>query len=272
MYVAPTGRHLLVMGDRLRLGTGPPENFSRPAIDALFRSAALSRGGQTIGVLLTGLLDDGVAGLAAVKKSGGRTVVQDPADAAFPDMPRNALDAVEVDHVAGLAEVPALLQELTRRPTAQDARTAPPGQKVMRDLEMETRIALGTPAVFDPEQLGPPAPFTCPDCSGPLFRMPDDSIERFRCLVGHAVSAHTLAAGQRESIERALWAAARALRERARLLDKLAKDNLARAGTRAAMYAGNAREARKHSELVLSLLPATEEGPPADEDHPSLRR
>ena len=114
LYIAPPDFHLLLEPDeRLALWHGPKETYFRPAINPLFRSAAESYRDRVIGVILTGSLDDGVAGLAAVKQHGGLAVVQHPDDARFPNMPRTAILRVQVDHVARLADIPRLLIQLS---------------------------------------------------------------------------------------------------------------------------------------------------------------
>src|SRR5262249_7344352 len=112
IYVAPPGRHLVVDQGHVRVTTGPSENGFRPAIDVLFRSAAKAHGRRVIGVVLTGLLDDGTAGLLSVKKSGGLAIVQDPRDAMHADMPRNALAYVEPDYCLPLDEIGRALVNL----------------------------------------------------------------------------------------------------------------------------------------------------------------
>jgi two-component system, chemotaxis family, protein-glutamate methylesterase/glutaminase len=119
IYIAPPGRHLLVEGEQIRLGSGPRENNARPALDPLFRSAALCCAPRAIGAVLTGMLGDGAAGLLALKQCGGITVVQDPSDAAFPEMPTTALSRSKPDHIVGLRGMPALFDQLVRQPAGQ---------------------------------------------------------------------------------------------------------------------------------------------------------
>ena len=218
IYVAPPDNHLLIEDGRMRISRGPKENRHRPAVDPLFRSAARYYGRQVIGVVLTGALDDGTAGLLAIKKRGGVAVVQDPEDAMVPDMPRSAMEAVSADHVVPLAEMPALLAELT-------------GQKVSGNgaggtsrLEKETQIAeFDMNAIEDDNRPGVPSQFACPDCGGVLWELSEEGILRFRCRVGHAYTADSLSAEQNEEVESALWAAMRALEEGASLAKRLAE-------------------------------------------------
>ena len=185
--VSPSGVHLLIGPDGIRLGYGPRENMARPAVDPLFRSAALSFGPRVIGVVLSGDLNDGTAGLAAVKQCGGIAVVQDPGDALAPAMPRSALSQVTVDHCLPAAELGALLVRLPRLPAGKPS-------PVPADIRLEVAIAAGTGSSLDEiKKLGNPSPFTCPECNGVLSEMKGAVPLRFRCQVGHAYTADTLA-------------------------------------------------------------------------------
>ena len=167
IHVAPPDHHLLVDGARLRLARGPKEHHARPAIDPLFRSAALAHGPGVVGVVLTGRLDDGTAGLQAIKAGGGITVVQDPADAIEPSMPASALRHVQVDHCVPLAGIGALLDSLVRTDVAP--RAAAPEIEVASTMTHEHALSL---SLGDPMQhlqaIAAPSPFVCPDCSGGL--------------------------------------------------------------------------------------------------------
>jgi two-component system chemotaxis response regulator CheB len=221
IYVAPSDRHLVVEPGRVRLVKGPKENGHRPAVDTLFRSAARAYGPRVVGVVLTGALDDGTAGLLAVKKQGGLAVVQDPADAFCPDMPRSALEYVAVDHCVRLREVGALLERLVALPVKlRSAKASPPSRRMNEEVKamtMETRTLAGAPPEY-----GEPSHFSCPDCGGVLFEMEDDGLLRFRCRTGHGYTSEALAAGQQKGMEEALWAALRALEENAALARRMA--------------------------------------------------
>jgi two-component system chemotaxis response regulator CheB len=239
--VAVPDRHLMVFDHHGRLSEGPTENGHRPAINALFRSVALSFGPQAIGVLMSGVLDDGVLGLAAIHSRGGTTVVQDPDDAAFPAMPRNALNAGVVHHQASAADIGALLTKLAERQIEE--RDMEPDLS----MELENRIAMGSrfDMSIDSEALGPPSGYTCPDCNGSLMTVSETG---FRCRVGHAWSAETLLAARDDEVDNALWIALRSLQEKARMARKLA-DNVGpgRLGQR---YTDVADEA-EHAATVL---------------------
>lgn len=222
IHVAPPDRHMLIAGEGcLQVSMGPRENGSRPAIDPLFRSVALAYGPRAVGVILTGMLDDGAAGLRAIKLCGGTTVVQDPAEAVAPSMPRSALRASRADHCVGIAELGPLLDQLARVPI--------PEQNIMdatarRELEIEAAIGAGDRASLDGARLfGEPSLFTCPECHGVLSRMRGDTTLRFRCHTGHAFTAESLLNAVRQESEAALWGAIRSLQEQAMLLEHLAQ-------------------------------------------------
>jgi two-component system chemotaxis response regulator CheB len=219
IYIAPPDYHLLVESDRIRLTKGPKENRFRPAIDPLFRSAAYAYGSRVVGVVLTGALDDGTAGLWAIKDRGGIAVVQDPAEAEQSSMPASALANVPVDHCVPVSEIPPLLVTLTQQEAGEESR-AP----VSKDLEIETKIALeGDAADLDVKQLGELSEFTCPDCHGTLVKLTNDKLLRFRCHTGHSFGSASLLAELSDSVEQSLWTAIRAVEERIRLLKHLAQ-------------------------------------------------
>jgi two-component system chemotaxis response regulator CheB len=219
IYVAPPDHHLLLELGRIRLTKGPKENRFRPAVDPLFRSAAYVYGSRVVGVVLSGALDDGTAGLWAIKDRGGVAVVQDPADAEQPSMPRSALANVQVDHRLPVSEIPPLLVTLTEE-TIMDESRAP----VSKDLEIETKIALGADAAdLDVKQLGKISEFTCPDCHGSLIQLTNGNLQRFRCHTGHSFGSASLIAELTDSVEQSLWTAIRAVEERIRLLKHLAQ-------------------------------------------------
>lgn len=198
-YTAKPDHHLLIENDRLVLGRGPRENHARPSVDVLFRSAASACGPRVIGVILTGQLDDGSAGLWSVKRAGGIAIVQDPLDAERPGMPTSAMQAVDVDHCVPLRDLAALLTRLAGTPALSAAATRP-------DL-------LGAPV------LG--LTFACPDCQGPLsqVRVPEERMVRFRCHVGHAYSVMSLLAAQIQAREQLLWTVVRTLEDEAVLTE-----------------------------------------------------
>ena len=217
IYIAPPDQHMVLDGPVIRLSNGPKENHSRPAIDPLFRSAALSCGPRAIGGVLTGMLDDGSAGLRAIKDCGGTAVVQDQADADVPDMPRSALACVEADHVVPLAALGGLLYELARRPGAIDMLEPP------ATLQQEHAASHGGNAMQTLKAIASPSVFTCPDCGGVLFELSDKRPVRYRCHTGHVFSLRTLAYLQKEVSDAALWTTLRVLQEKEAVLRRLAQ-------------------------------------------------
>jgi two-component system chemotaxis response regulator CheB len=213
VYVAPPNAHLLLHPGRMALLHGPTENGHRPAVDPLFRSAADAEGPRVIGVILSGALDDGTAGLLAVSQAGGITMVQAPDDALYPSMPTSALDAVPVDVVGSIEEIAARLVELVHHPVPHG--NAGPrrqhGDYTERALEGGRAL----------EMRGRPSRFTCPDCGGSLWESADEGETKFRCRVGHSWTAVGLLDQQAETLEQALWTALRALAERADLARRM---------------------------------------------------
>ena len=219
IYVAPPDRHLLVGRDHVHVRRGPRENRARPAIDPLFRSAAVNCSSRVIGVVLSGMLNDGSSGLQAIKRCGGLAVVQDPHDAAVPDMPRNALMYAAVDHVLPLAEIAPLLAKL-----ATSSRPLPPAE-MPEEIRLEALIAAQELTVMpDQHRFGPLAELTCPDCHGSMQEIREDGLVRYRCHTGHAFTLEALSLSQGEAWERTLYAAMRAQQEQAILCRRLAKD------------------------------------------------
>lgn len=212
VYVAPPDHHLIIEDGHIRLSQGPKENLTRPAIDPLFRSAALFFRSRVVGVVLTGELDDGTAGLWSVKYRGGTTVVQDPQDAEHPGMPRSAANNVKIDYCLPLSEIGPLLVRLAN--DAADEDSAAPSEQ----LEIENRIALDDPrALTQLERLGELTSLTCPDCHGSLRQLGEEEFVRFRCRTGHAYTVETLLAEQDQALENILRDALRSAVEKSTL-------------------------------------------------------
>ncbi len=218
IYVAAPDHHMLVRCGKILMRRGPHENRSRPSANVLFRSAALAYGGRVVGVVLTGLLDDGTEGLIAIKAAGGTSVIQDPEDAEWPSMPRNALLRDHVDHAVPLNRLGALLVRLSEE-------QAGPGIPLPDDFETEDRIAAQEFAVatLEPGLATPGAnsAYSCPDCGGVLNQIQTEEETRFRCQVGHAFTPLGLTEAQNDGIERALGVAVRTHKERIRLFDQM---------------------------------------------------
>ncbi|MBD8678347.1 chemotaxis protein CheB [Sphingomonas sp. CFBP 13720] len=216
IYVAAPDHHMLVRSGKVLMRRGPHENRTRPAVNALFRSAASAYGGRVIGVVLTGLLDDGTDGLIAIKAAGGISVVQDPDDAQWPSMPKNALARDHVDHTLPLDDLGALLGRLVRE-------EAGVGIPLPYEYVVEDRMAAQEFSVIDSDIITPgqPSHISCPDCGGVLNEITIENELRFRCQVGHAFTPLGLAAAQSDELERALSVAARTHRDRIKLFTQM---------------------------------------------------
>lgn len=251
VYTAVPDRHLLLVDGVIRLGDGPRENMTRPAIDPLFRSAALAHGSRVVGVVLSGLLNDGASGLRAIKQCGGTAVVQHPIDAQSDQMPLAALESVDADEVAPASELGPLIARIATQ-------EAGPSLKPPDSLALEVEIAAG--ARLGSEELrriADPSAISCPDCGGVLSEVRDEQPLRFRCQIGHAMTAEVLA-GRTDSVNQAMRVALRIMEERVSLVTRMAQDarNTGRSAvaelyeTRAieyARYAGILREAASAS-------------------------
>lgn len=210
VYVAPPDKHLMVRENRIHLSRGPKENFTRPAADPLFRSVAIEYGHRAVGVVLTGELDDGAAGLAAIKSCGGYALVQDPHDATAPSMPSSAIEATAVDAV-----VPSqIMAEMIV--TALTAEIAMGEPKMAKPNGIEWENEMAATGMVDQQQLdamGHRSMLTCPECGGTLWRLDGRPI-RFRCHTGHAYTEKALQDHQETELEQCLWSTIRRLHER----------------------------------------------------------
>ncbi|WP_245329048.1 chemotaxis protein CheB, partial [Bradyrhizobium centrolobii] len=249
IYLAAPDHHLLLSDDRMFLGRGPRENMVRPAIDALFRSAALHHGPRVIGVVLSGLLSDGAAGLNAIKRCGGMTVVQDPSEAIADEMPRRALLATTIDLCVPGASMGDVLSELVREAPGA-ALPIPP------EIRLEVEIAAGDRIGSDNLiSLADPVALTCPACGGVLSEVKEQRPMRFRCQVGHAYTADALAKEQEGRVDEALRVALRIIEERAELVQRMATDG--RRGGRSAvaeMYEIRAAEYREYADMIRRVV------------------
>jgi two-component system, chemotaxis family, protein-glutamate methylesterase/glutaminase len=212
IYVAPPDNHLLVGEDRIRILRGPQENRFRPAIDAMFRSAAMAHSTGVIGVLLSGQLEDGTVGLQAVKQCGGVAIVQDPREAEYDSMPSSAMRYVEVDHCVGLEALPELLVKLVAEKVGNERLQVP------KDVELESVIAeqqLNTAQFLEKvESIGSRTTYACPLCNGSIWQIGESDPLRFRCHVGHSFTAEYFWAEQSQNLENALWSAIRIMEEK----------------------------------------------------------
>lgn len=243
IYIAPADHHLLVVKGTLRVTKGARENRSRPGIDPLFRSAAVAWRSKVVGVVLTGFLDDGTAGLEAIKRCGGICVVQDPDDAAYPDMPQNALNRVEIDHTVALDQMGALFATLVLRSPGKD-------KPVPKDIAIEAKIAERVLSdLASVNAVGDQVPFNCPDCGGPLWEVAKGSSLRFRCHTGHSFTSAVLEVEQTAKIEETLWTALRMFEERRNLL-------MTMSSRQSRGYSESAAERARESEVHIARIRA----------------
>lgn len=251
IYVAPPDHHLLVEEGQVRVVRGPRENRHRPAVDPLFRTAARAYGPRLIAVVLSGMLDDGTAGLVAVGRRGGVSVVQDPRDALFPGMPENAIKYDHPGYVAPVAEIGPLLARLVHEPASAAGRGP-----VSRGMEMEADdAALDMATINDPDKPGNLSVFGCPECGGVLWEMEEGTLLRYRCRVGHAYTADSLVAEQSLHLEAALWAALRGLEEKAALTRRLAQRSRGSGHDFLAQrYDEQERDAERHAAVIRTLI------------------
>lgn len=222
IYIAPSSYHLLVDGGTLSLGVGPRENHARPAIDPMLRSIAACCGFRAIGVVLTGALYDGASGLWALKECGGITVVQDPSDAAFPEMPRSALSRSVPDHVVKMEDLPGLLQRLVLEPAGKP-------RPLPDTLHYEIEVAKnGYSSMNEMDRIGQRSVLSCPDCGGVMWEMEEGELIRYRCHIGHAYTGELMSVALDEDLRRALGTALRALEERGALMKRLHQQAISR--------------------------------------------
>lgn len=251
IYVAPPDHHLLIDADRVRVIRGPKENRHRPAVDPLFRTAAVAYGPRVIGVILTGALDDGTAGLLAVKKRGGLALVQNPHEALYPGMPVSALQNVAVDFTLPLAEIGPKLVELSQQPAPSED-TYPLAEEMAKEVKV-VHLEKHQPADQSPP--GEVSAFSCPDCGGVLWELSDGELMRFRCRVGHAFSVDSMLEGHSEAIEDALWVALKTLRESAALNHRLAHQaNQQGRNWMAQRFEEKLEQAQRHASLIEQVL------------------
>ena len=265
IYVAPPDVHLLFEGNTIRLVRGPRENGNRPAVDPMFRSAAIAFGPRVIGVVLSGNLDDGTAGLAAIKRRGGIAIAQDPEDALFPSMPQSAIRDVAVDHVVAVRQLVPLLAELIEKPIVEGDRP------VSSDDATENELSAGNlDAIEQPERHpGHVSPYSCPDCGGVLWELKDGELMRFRCRVGHAWTSDALVGRQTDTFDEALWTALRALEENAALSRQLAARHRKRGMERLAERMDEqASLVQARADLIRRALAQTNRVDAVDEDRP----
>jgi len=253
IYVAPPDHHLILDNDSVLVKKGPKENRFRPSIDALFRSAAYMYGSRVIGIVLSGLMDDGTSGLWSVKRLGGVSIIQDPRDARFPDMPLNALEQVEVDYKLPVSEMASKLKKLISEPVKKSPAISSEEKK-----RFETEITIATQDnAFEMGilNMGDLTPFTCPECHGSLVSIQEGKRRRYRCHTGHAYTSSALLDSVTKTIEENLWNAVRGLEETVMLLENTGKQFEESGQKREAkQFLDKAKETRRKSQEIRKSI------------------
>lgn len=249
IYLAPSDQHMLIVKGKILITKGARENRSRPAIDPLFRSAAVAYGNRVIGIVLTGYLDDGTSGMMAIKRCGGVCIAQDPTDAAYPDMPQSVIANVGADYCLPIAQMGALLTNLVSR---ELPKSKPAPKDIIIEAKIARRVLSDLPSV---EALGEQVPFNCPDCGGVLWQMTDGQQLRYRCHTGHAFTSSVLLAQQTAKIEETLWVALRMFEERQNLLVTMSKNDGKKSPS---SMSQRAKDSQVHIERIRAMLKATD--------------
>ncbi len=234
IYVAPPDQHLLIEDGCVLTSRGPRENLHRPAIDPLFRSAARAYGPRVIGIILSGLLDDGASGLMAVKMKGGLAVVQDPAEAPFPDMPERALEYAHAEYVLPIAQIQQLILNSANGHNLK-AHESHGRKQLKTPSDRAIIVEAKNPDLKNAplkEHVGAPSVYACPDCQGVLWEIKEGDLVHYRCRVGHSYTTETLNVAFSKATEDTLWASMRALEEKADLLRRMASRSDERAAAR----------------------------------------
>ena len=254
IYVARPDHHLRVRSGFMEVDRGPKENRHRPSIDVLFYSAAEVYGPRVVGVILSGMLDDGSAGLLAIRKRGGLGIVQEPGDALYPDMPRNALCYAGADYCVPHSQLAALLTRVTSEAIDPKASHPKPRREAQTDGVSMDQNQLD-------KSVGKTTDISCPDCGGVLSLVDDEKMLRFRCRVGHVFSQDTLFTAQSDGVEQALWTAVRLLEEKAETARKLREYSLSRNFKSAPeKFEAEAKKLDQHAKVIRELLQRTEGG------------
>jgi two-component system chemotaxis response regulator CheB len=248
LYMASADQHLLVKNGLIRLIKGPHENRWRPAVDVLFRSAAVAYNSHVIGIILSGMMDDGTSGMSAIKRCGGICIVQEPAEAEFIDMPVNVLNNVNVDYRVPIADMGYIIDDIVSKPITQ-ASSIPEDVKIEADI---TERMVSDINVLS--KIGTHSNFTCPDCGGGLWKIKNDAIDRYRCHTGHVYSEKSLIDKQGEEMEESLWISIRMMEERRNLLLNIVWRNQETGNIPVNGYQNKADTLSMHIERLKHLL------------------
>ncbi|MCW3077757.1 MAG: hypothetical protein JWO32_2366 [Bacteroidetes bacterium] len=248
VYLAPADSHLFIKKGTMLLTKGPTENRWRPSIDVLFRSEAVAYGTKTVGIILSGLMNDGTSGMHAIKKSGGTCIVQDPNEAEFNDMPSSVLDHVKVDYTASVNDMAYVLEDVvSKKPKKQIV--IPP--EIMTETAITEKMA---GEINDLKKIGSHTNYICPDCGGGLWHIKKDAINRYRCHTGHVYNETVLLEKQSEALEESLWTVLRIMEERRNLLNEAAKHNEKKDKTLFEQYTKDAKDIKGYIERLKPML------------------
>lgn len=256
IYIAPPDFHLLLSGGSMHVARGPRVNRSRPSVDLLFQSASAAMGPRVIGVVASGMLDDGTRGLATIKRRGGATIVQSPDDASFSAMPRNAMAAAEVDHVLPAAEIGTFLNRLVADPLEE--------KEMVHESQPNDMLDASNGDGSNRRDI---SPYTCPDCNGTLWEIEEGALIHYQCRVGHSFTPSALIASQVDEVENLLWAALRAMEERESMY-KMMEEKSRAAGNplRITRMQQKLKTNSQNAELVRRILLGEEALVPATND------
>jgi len=248
IYIPPPDFHLVLKRDVIRLTKGPHENRWRPSIDVLFRSAAAAFDSRVIGIILSGMLDDGTSGMSAIKRSGGTCIVQEPEEAEFPDMPISVINNVEVDYRSTLSEMRYIIEDVFSKP----AKNIP----IPEDVKIEAKITERmTSSIDDMKKIGKHSNYICPDCGGGLWLINNEKNPRYRCFTGHVYTESLLLEKQAEELEESLWVSIRMMEERRNMLMNMAQRETENGSPLRREYqAGKSEELNVHIERLKDLL------------------
>lgn len=249
VYIAQPNYHLFIRENKIHLSKGPRENLFRPSIDVLFRSVAVAFKNRSVGVLLTGRLNDGTNGLDAIQKCGGITIIENPATAEFQDMPLFAQKTIPIDYTVNLEDMASVIQKVTQEEIPKEKEVP---QSIRRENEIAMRIKS---QVSLQKQIGHQVPIGCAECGGPLWKIEDSNPERYRCHVGHSFTQEALLECQETSLEEALWVSIRTLEEKKVLLDRMESEYKRKGMTSLSeSYADKVEEVKGHIKNIKAVL------------------